>query len=63
MQTQNGQIENREGQFAEFDKKCIGLESWTVPLNESRTYDTNFYTIISIDDININHIIWLNLNF
>ena len=32
LHTQNGQPENHEEQCAEFNKKCIGLESWTAPL-------------------------------
>ena len=33
VQTQNWQLEDPEEQFAEFDKKWIGLESQTAPLN------------------------------
>ncbi len=32
VHTQNGTIADREEKFSEFDKKCIGLESYTAPL-------------------------------
>ena len=31
---QNRQLEDSEEQFAEFDQKCFGLESWSAPLQE-----------------------------
>ena len=33
--TLNGQLDEREEQFFEFEKKCMGLESWTGPFNHT----------------------------
>ena len=47
MLTPNGHLKDSEDQLAEFDKKYIGLESWTQPLIKatvigphSRTFST-----------------------
>ncbi len=38
QRTQNGQLADREEIFAEFDKKCIGLELQTTPVIMSHKY-------------------------
>ena len=39
---QNGQLQDDKEQFAEFDKKCIRLVSWTVPLSDYYNPTTDF---------------------
>ena len=51
-QTLNGQLEDREEQFAKFDKKCTGLESRTAPLSRLATLRRNCRSSPQIQEIN-----------
>ena len=48
---QNGQLQDDKEQFAEFDKKCIRLVSWTVPLSDYYNPTTDFLHFMTLTNL------------